>query len=105
MNWTPDKSDMPISVPENLQELEKLDPARLNAMTAQEIEDRLQTGAEAAAESYLKEKPQGDYANCVLVVSALLSRVGSGIDTKVGISMVAEAEAWAQIGCRSVFPE
>jgi hypothetical protein len=103
MEWTPDDEDLPIDIPGNLLDLEKLGPERLNAMTRQELEDRLQDASKVAAQSYLNTFPDGHYEACVLVVSTLLQKVGTGVDASVGSLIVAESESWAKAGCGEVF--
>lgn len=103
MPWTPDEEDFPISIPKNLQELEKLNQDQLRAMTRQEVDDRLQEIAEAAASSCRKEISGCTYETCVSVVSAVLNRAGSNIDNGVGEILVAESQSWAKVACGTVF--
>lgn len=103
MNWTPDDRDIPISIPKNLEDLEKIDPHTLHAMTKQEIKDRLRDIAQAAATNCKTQIPDCSYDTCVLVVSTVLKKVGSDIGEGVGRSMAAESQTWAEIGCKSVF--
>lgn len=105
MAWTPDEEDIPIGMPENLRAIEEMDPDRLNAMTRQEVEDRLQEAAQSTASLYKSQVPKPSYDNCVLVVSTIFKKVGSDIGTHVGAVMVAESQSWAKTGCRSAFPD
>lgn len=103
MEWTPDDEDIPITIPSSLRAFEKLGDDRLNAMTRQELEDRLLEASEAAAANYRKQVPNSNYDNCVLTVSTVLQKVGSDIGTPIGAIMTAESLTWAQKGCASVF--
>lgn len=104
MDWNPN-SDIPIEVPKVLQEFEELDPDRLKAMTKQELTDRLLDGSNAAASLYKDKFSNGNYEQCVLVVSALLKKVGSDVGNAVGEVLLAESQERAKESCRLFFPE
>lgn len=104
MVWSPEYPDIPISKPQAIINLEKLGPDRLQAMSPQEMDDRLQEAADALAGHYKKEVNQG-YIDCVQVVSVTLKLTGEGLDGKVGAYVVGKCDKLAHSACRIVYPD
>ena len=96
--------ELPFEKPEQLVELETLGPDRLSAMTPTEAHERMQEAAYALAYAYRK-KACGNQEGCVLTVSSALAVTGGAINTKVGVSLVAESNQLAQEACAVVYTD
>lgn len=104
MQWNEDDLQLPIDKPAPLLSLEKLSDSQLNAMTDVEIDERMDEAAFASAHKYCNKVPQGNYDECVAVVSILLNTSGASVGGKVGAKMVASSESLACQACRRMFP-
>lgn len=104
MPWPEDVPDMPMSKPKQLLNLEKLGPDRLNAMTKQEAEERIQEAGYALANNYRREV-NDDFDDCVQTVSTALKVTGSSVGGTLGALMVAECENVAREACKVVLTD
>lgn len=103
MKWHPDVPDLPIDKPKEIESLELMDPKILDSMPGVEVKEKVEEIAHAVAKAYKKQRPKGDFDECVEVVSIALSVTGGAIGSQVGTAMIAESENAARTACELVF--
>lgn len=104
MVWHPDIPDIPISKPEQVARLEKMDRRMLDSMPGAEVDEIVHDVVQSLADTYRKEMKKGNYKECVEVVSVGLTVTGAAIGGKVGNALVAASETAAHEACRLIFP-
>jgi hypothetical protein len=104
MSWPPDIPDLPLKKPAEVAKLELLDSTALNAMRDEEIEEHIEVAASGFARSY-KEEFNGNYEDCVSMVSSALQLTGSAIGGRFGTAMVARSRHVAEMISQELFPE
>jgi len=103
MAWHPDVPDLPIRKPKKIEQLEKTDPAILEAMPRVEVDDTVEDIAHAVAVAYKKQVKNCHYEECIEVVSVALKVTGSSLGGQVGKAMIAANEKSAIKACSLVF--
>lgn len=104
MKWHPDVPDLPIEKPKEIEKLELMDQRALDSMPGVEVEEKVEEIAHAVARAYKKQQPNGNYDECLEVVSTALSVTGSAIGGHVGTAMIAESDSAAKTACRLAYP-
>jgi hypothetical protein len=105
MSWHPDIPDIPISKPEKIARLERMDRSFLDSLPGTEVEELVQDAALSIAKTYKKEKQKPSCTECCEVVSVAMTVTGSAIGGQVGLALIADADSAAENACRSLFPE
>lgn len=104
MTWHPDVPDIPIKKPKEIEELELADRAVLDSMPGVEVKETVEQIAHAVARDYKKQKVNGNYDECLEIVSVALKVTGSAIGGKVGRAMIAACDTAAEEAAQQFFP-
>lgn len=105
MQWHPDiPDDIPFEKPQEIERLESMHPKTRDSMRLVEIDESISAAAEQAAKAY-KKAMNGNYDDCVLTVSSILSVTGNALGGLVGSTFVGESLPAAQKACRDRFSE
>lgn len=105
MTWHPDVPNIPIKKPKEIEALEQMDRVSLDSMPSVEVKEKVEQIAHAVARDYKKQKKNGNFDECLEVVSIALKVTGSAIGGHVGTAMIAACDSASLVAAQDAYPE